>query len=126
MGRRRKPHVSQFTENDFLRRQKMKRENPNWIDGDAYMRSDAWKELRALVFQRDGKRCVLCTYWATTVHHWHYRTYGRETGSELASLCGGCHKAEHKLGRANREWFWRRRKLRPVRTLPGTQAEETA
>lgn len=62
-----------------------------------YLESDAWKEKRIEVLERDEHRCVQCKKApATEVHH---KTYddniGNEPLSDLESLCTSCHKVKH-------------------------------
>ena len=39
---------------------------------DVYLKSDAWKRKRFVVFKRDNWRCVFCGAPATQVHHKRY------------------------------------------------------
>ena len=59
-----------------------------------YLRSDAWREKRRLVLERDGYRCQLWRqHGATEVHHTTYAHLGHEPLQDLLSLCRACHAA---------------------------------
>lgn len=61
----------------------------------AYINSPEWRELRRLVYERDGGLCRSCERPAENVHHTHYKRFGEEDGTELVSLCRACHQKEH-------------------------------
>lgn len=67
---------------------------------DAYLQSETWKIRRAMVFERDGNRCVLCNSKEKPLNC-HHRTYDRcynERLSDLTTLCRTCHaRFENKL-----------------------------
>ena len=65
----------------------------------AYLQSDEWQEVRNLVLKRDHATCLLCgSTLFLHVHHRHYGTFQKETGEELATLCGRCHRRLHREG----------------------------
>jgi 5-methylcytosine-specific restriction endonuclease McrA len=62
-----------------------------------YLKSDAWRKKRYVVFKRDNWRCVLCGGKASQVHHKRYAKYniGKEPIEWLVSVCKSCHDKEH-------------------------------
>lgn len=63
-----------------------------------YLRSDAWRELRAKVLRRAAGICEGCLDApAEQVHHLTYAHYGHELAYELRALCGRCHERVHEL-----------------------------
>lgn len=66
-----------------------------WAQGS----TRAWRTVRALVLQRDGRTCRLqlegCTRVATHVHHTHGRTV---TGDDPAYLVASCRSCNLKVG----------------------------
>src|ERR1700722_14947793 len=62
-----------------------------------YLKSDAWKRKRWLVFKRDSRRCVYCGAPATQVHHTNYapQNVGREPIDCMVSICDPCHRMQH-------------------------------
>ena len=75
---------------------------------NAYLKTPEWRRLRAVVIERDGQCCRACKATeALHVHHLHYRTLGRESGSELVTFCKRCHLLEHGSGSLReKERFW--------------------
>jgi 5-methylcytosine-specific restriction endonuclease McrA len=63
-----------------------------------YLKSEAWKRKRYLVFRRDNWQCVYCGATATEVHHKKYakRSIGREPIDWLVSICRACHDKQHR------------------------------
>ena len=71
-----------------------------------YLNSDEWKEIRELVKERDGYRCLLCNASEDkenkvflSVHH---RTYEnkfneREHLGDLVTMCRSCHDISHNI-----------------------------
>ena len=55
--------------------------------------SPQWKEARLNRMIRDNHLCVFCKSPAVQVHHVDYANVGRETDSDLRSLCKICHDA---------------------------------
>lgn len=66
-----------------------------------YLESDHWKQLRAVVLARDGNKCTRCpAVSALQAHHTLYRTRFEDSLPEdLVTLCRGCHRKEHGIGR---------------------------
>lgn len=72
---------------------------------DDYLKSEHWKETRARMLkaayseQDGGYNCRRCGGWfgrrLMEVHHYHYRTLGRETDADLDVVCRACHAAIH-------------------------------
>jgi 5-methylcytosine-specific restriction endonuclease McrA len=61
-----------------------------------YIKTTDWKQLRALILERDAYICQDCKRnTATEVHHLHYKNYMREAMSDLISLCRICHGKRH-------------------------------
>ena len=63
----------------------------------SYLKSDAWKRKRYVVFKRDNWTCQECGAKATQVHHLKYAKYqiGKEPIDLLVSLCSPCHRKKH-------------------------------
>ena len=71
-----------------------------------YLNSDEWKEVRELVKERDGYRCLLCNAIEDkenkvflSVHH---RTYEnkfneRDHLGDLVTMCRSCHDISHNI-----------------------------
>lgn len=58
-----------------------------------YLESDLWKEVKAEVFKRKGRYCLLCGCPASEVHHNRYHKNDLD-GSKikfLIPICRGCH-----------------------------------
>jgi 5-methylcytosine-specific restriction endonuclease McrA len=87
-----------------------------------YLRSDAWREKRRLVLERDGYRCQLWhAHVATEVHHTTYAHLGYEPLEDLISLCRACHEAitavlRRERHRARRLHLQETTRLTPLRT----------
>lgn len=65
-----------------------------------YLRSDWWKERRALAIQQAGGRCQVCNSPdSLNVHHRSYDRLGYEPLSDLTVLCRPCHALFHEGGR---------------------------
>lgn len=63
---------------------------------NVYLKSDAWRRKRYVVFKRDNWMCVYCGSKATQVHHKKYaRNIGREPIHWLESVCYSCHESLH-------------------------------
>lgn len=62
-----------------------------------YLKSDAWKRKRYVVFKRDNWKCQYCGAKATEVHHLKYAKYqiGKEPIDWLVSICSPCHRKQH-------------------------------
>ena len=65
---------------------------------EVYLKSDAWKRKRYVVFKRDNWRCVHCGAHATQVHHKKHapRNIGKEPIEWLESVCKSCHDNLHR------------------------------
>lgn len=65
----------------------------------AYMGSDAWRQKRLLVLERDQHKCQArmkgCTIRAEQVHHVSYEYLGDEPLWDLQSVCLNCHRRIH-------------------------------
>jgi hypothetical protein len=58
-----------------------------------YQRSPLWAEVREKVFQQKGRKCFMCGFSATQVHHNRYHPndfLGKRTRF-LNPVCGSCH-----------------------------------
>lgn len=58
-----------------------------------YLSSDLWKRVRAVVFQKKGRKCFCCGSKASQIHHNNYakdELLG-ENVKRLVPLCGRCH-----------------------------------
>jgi len=60
-----------------------------------HLRSDKWRELRRLVWQRAKGLCERCSEPGAHVHHLTYERMGDELLSDLQLLCRRCHEEEH-------------------------------
>jgi len=68
-----------------------------------YLQSDAWRQIRRRVLERDKYLCQACLQArATEVHHVTYDNLFKEFAFELKSVCRACHERIHE-GRKNRE-----------------------
>lgn len=68
-----------------------------WIDYNAYILSDEWKQKREQRLAMDGNKCQVCgAVDGLEVHHLTYRNLGHEEMDELITLCRDCHKKQHK------------------------------
>jgi len=85
-----KPTEPQRPENDQIKRQKQYQ---------TYMSSDAWRQKRLLVLERDLHKCQArmkgCTIKADHVHHVSYQFLGDEPLWDLQSVCVNCHRRIH-------------------------------
>lgn len=75
--------------------------SPRQIEYREYLNTDHWKNLRAEVLKRDGKKCTRCPkrIWLQ-VHHRFYRSRFEDSiPDDLVTLCRWCHKAEHGLSK---------------------------
>lgn len=69
----------------------------NRLAYDDYLRSDAWRRLRARVLQRAKGTCEGCLERAAEhVHHLTYEHIGNEFAFELRALCEPCHHRIHE------------------------------
>lgn len=62
-----------------------------------YLRTQHWKQMRALAIDRYGRTCVLCDGDDNVnVHHRTYERIGRERLDDLVVLCRKCHASHHR------------------------------
>ena len=67
-----------------------------WEKYADYLRSDVWREKRALVFSRAHNICEGCGKApATQAHHLNYHRVGREMLFDLVAVCEACHESIH-------------------------------
>lgn len=81
-----------------------------------YLKSKDWQEIREMVLERDGHKCMVCGRTNDeanlVIHH---RTYEhiyneKEHLEDLITLCGICHRAIHEC-ESNMHRFSRTRPL---------------
>lgn len=66
----------------------------------AYLESNAWKRMRAVMLEKAGGRCQVCNRdRRLNVHHRTYERIGNEIPDDLIVLCEPCHKLFHENGR---------------------------
>lgn len=65
-----------------------------------YYKSRAWEALCAVVYDRDGGRCILCNRPGVQYHHRSYDYFGLGADSpevqDVHLLCKRCHAHFHK------------------------------
>ncbi len=61
-----------------------------------YLRSPAWKKLRARVLERDHFTCRSCGEPATEAGHITYDRFGEERLSDLVAQCSDCNQQERE------------------------------
>jgi len=61
--------------------------------------TEAYRELRQQVLERDGWRCQACgSLVGLEIHHARFRSQqGEDTEENLIALCAQCHKKIHAL-----------------------------
>lgn len=102
----------QITRSDTKQPTKKKQKSEKYLAYQKYIRSKKFKEVRALVFERDGNRCVCCNRGKEdgailTCHHRVYKNLfagGETEANDCVCLCQYCHKGIHSM-RANYNWF---------------------
>ena len=70
-----------------------------------YLKSDKFKEIRKIVFERDGNRCCCCgrSPEEGAVLNCHHRSYAslfheeENDYQDLRTLCQTCHRAIHRV-----------------------------
>lgn len=72
----------------------------------AFLQSKAWKEFRAGVIKKRGRKCEACGLLTSLRFlHLHHKTYERFGGKELQKdvvlLCKSCHRLVHKIDKQN-------------------------
>lgn len=83
---------------------KRKQKSKEYLKYKRYINGKKFRELRKLVFERDGYKCQLCNSSENlTVHHKTYdNLYNEENHLEdLITLCYICHCAIHKNKKNN-------------------------
>jgi 5-methylcytosine-specific restriction endonuclease McrA len=81
---------------DDMRRQRDEQEAAWWTNYNNYLESDAWRAVRARVFQRTDGICEGCRrVKATQVHHLSYKNVTKEFLWELVAIYDGCHNRVH-------------------------------
>jgi len=67
-------------------------------DYQRYLKTPAWRSIRARVIFRDGRRCQLCGQGGKGLeaHHLTYARLGHEDLNDLITLCPACHAAVHQ------------------------------
>ena len=73
----------------------------------AFLHSKVWKEFRAGIIKKRGKRCEACGLSVSLrVLHLHHKTYvrfgGKEKPSDVVLLCKSCHRLVHKIDKQNK------------------------
>ena len=69
------------------------------VDYLKFLTTPYWQEVRAMVLNRDGCKCVVCgVKTGLQIHHTSYKHHFHEMEylNDLVTLCGGCHKEEHE------------------------------
>lgn len=63
-----------------------------------YLKSEAWRRMRAAVLYRDANRCRVCGARGKGLeaHHLNYERFLNEKRTDLITLCANCHAAAHK------------------------------
>ena len=74
---------------------------------ERYLNSKAWAETYEKFFEQVGRQCI-CGDPATQVHHKTYDNIGKEDLlTELAGLCGDCHRdLHHRLNATKGKVYW--------------------
>ena len=72
----------------------------------AFLRSKTWKEFRAGIIKKRGKKCEACGLSVSLrILHLPHKTYVRFGGKELPKdvvlLCKSCHRLVHKIDKQN-------------------------
>ena len=63
----------------------------------SYLQSEQWQNLREACMKRSNYTCEACGIDGVPleVHHLHYRTFTKESTSDLVCVCRHCHQAIH-------------------------------
>lgn len=85
--------------------EKSKEETELYKKYQRYLKSDRFKEIREIVFKRDGNRCCACGRGVAdgAVLNCHHRSYDHLFHEEdndyqdLRTLCQTCHRAIHRV-----------------------------
>jgi len=94
-----------------------------------YLFGRHWRRFRMkIIRERDGV-CEICgvgnveciedetdkfisTAGGWNVHHWHYKTIGKERRCDVSLLCEECHKDVHRVIEGKNPDLWRKRIVR--------------
>ena len=77
-------------------RKYFKRRGPKPNGRKKFFRTQEWKDIRAQVLERDGRKCLWCDSQENlTVHH--VRDGNDHSLNNLATVCWKCHSAFHRL-----------------------------
>ena len=98
--------------NDTSSPKKPKPRNEKYLKYQKYIRSKQFKQVKAIVFERDGEKCMVCGRTRSdganlTCHH---RTYlhlfqgGEIEANDCICLCQYCHAGVHRV-KSNYKWF---------------------
>jgi len=61
-----------------------------------WMKTPKYQVQRAIIFGRDGNRCVNCgSFNNLEMHHIRYSKFGEEPDEDLQTLCRKCHQKRH-------------------------------
>lgn len=65
---------------------------------EAYLQTEQFDRIRQAVFDRDGRKCVVCGSTSTLqAHHLTYRNVYHEDTGDLITLCKVCHSIYHAV-----------------------------
>lgn len=100
------------TRSDLKAKPKSKQRSEKYLRYQKYIRSKAFKEVRKIVFERDGYACVTCGRTRAdganlTCHHKCYKHLyegGQIEANDCVCLCQYCHKGLHQM-KPNYKWF---------------------
>ena len=95
----------QFDQSIVDRRRALISESMKWcyepVGGErvyqSYLMSDAWREKRRLVLERDNNTCASCGSPGSDVHHKTYERIFDERLDDLVTLCRSCHEKTHNM-----------------------------
>lgn len=97
---------------DTSSKPKAKQRSERYLKYQKYIRSKQFKNVRKLVFERDGYACVCCNRKRTdgAILSCHHKTYehlfegGQTEANDCITVCQYCHKGIHSI-RSNYKWF---------------------
>lgn len=109
-----KPQKTRSDITDKSQPTKAKERNEEYLKYRSYLKSKQFKEVKHIVEERDGHRCVVCRRTrqngvSLTCHHTEYRHLyagGETEAADCVTLCTICHSAIHSA-KKNYEWFSR-------------------
>jgi hypothetical protein len=65
---------------------------------EAYLQTEQFDRIRQAVFNRDGRKCVICgSTKILQAHHLTYRNLYHEDTGDLITLCRACHSIYHAV-----------------------------